>query len=104
MRPFRVSSGDVRYYFAAFAFCVAPGHIAGNVIFLIYDECLSIVVSQKLVNENQLTLSQFKVSNIDDIKYIATFAFCLAPGHIVKSCNNQTLGRISINNWCPNSL
>ena len=38
-----MSSGDVRYYFAAFAFCVAPGHIAGNVIFLIYDECLSIV-------------------------------------------------------------
>ena len=29
--------------FATFAFCVVPGHIADDVIFLIYDEYLSIV-------------------------------------------------------------
>ena len=43
LRPFRVSNVDERHYFATFAFCVAPGHIADNVIFLIYDEYLSIV-------------------------------------------------------------
>ena len=38
-----MSNVDERHYFATFAFCVAPGHIADNVIFLIYDEYLSIV-------------------------------------------------------------
>ena len=38
-----MSNVDERHYFATFAFSVAPGHIADNVIFLIYDEYLSIV-------------------------------------------------------------
>ena len=38
-----MSNVDERHYFAIFAFCVAPGHIADNVIILIYDEYLSIV-------------------------------------------------------------
>ena len=74
MEPFRVSNVDEWHYFATFAFCVAPGHIANNVIYLIYDEYLSIV--------GVPTLSQFRVSNVDEIKYIATFAFSVAPGHI----------------------
>ena len=38
-----------RHYFATFASCVAPGHIADNVIFLIYNEYLSII-SVPIVN------------------------------------------------------
>ena len=37
-----MSNVDERHYFDTFAFCVAPGHIADNVIFF-YDEYLSMV-------------------------------------------------------------
>ena len=35
-----MSNVDESHNFATLAFCVAPGHIADNVIFLIYDEYL----------------------------------------------------------------
>ena len=40
-----------------------------------------LLMSPLLVNENQLILSQFRVSSFDEQNYIATFAFCVAPGH-----------------------
>ena len=38
-----MSNVDEGHYYVTFAFCLPLGHIADNVIFLIYDENLSIV-------------------------------------------------------------
>ena len=40
-----------------------------------------LLMSEWLVNENKLTLSQFRVSKFDELNYITTIAFFVAPGH-----------------------
>ena len=61
---------------------VAPGHIVKYIIILTLGEYLSrFCVPFQLVSENSLSSSLFRVSKVWKIYNIATFEFCVTPGH-----------------------